>query len=710
MSSSVDPRIERLKQVRAQASSIARNGTQRYRSHIERDKSDRENTLKDLNKSKAKNDRDKLSEYLKVALNSQGESHRLANVAANELVEKIKKSDEELYLSSKMSLVRGKVAGAKLFEANKADDEKYQESKQVLETKRAFSADNREDIREFLESQRAKLAAERASERIARGLGRPGTNFTQNKADRFSTSIFERGMKPIHATVTIHGSTGRDATLIENSSEVEMTSAARRMYKTVLLQLKHNKQAVIRAKKARVISSIKKVTKSFEQDLALLYTLDRSGPRSNRIKNADSIPESTKDAEINHEFESLFVRAKAMPYRMASGGEYNEEDHEGNEDDNEDDEDVLFDEESRGLRDVDNLEEEEDGEDDDEGEGLEWGPSITVPKRDQRIEISREPFQAPAILIMNDSSSDAVNQPERSSSEFESSSESTARARHDRASPRTLRSPAVQYSDEPEFALTDSEGRFRAEPTGTPPSLSGVRRNHSTIRKLELQKYNDVIAQSVGDGRLHLTQTGKELEEAPLDEYKSSSASSTTSKSLSRTESAASESRDSYDVLANVVSIKTQVFDPKDSLLSSGSLKSSLSNIDDLNSSVLSSVDVELKSVRINDSRTALWDIDQSADSDDNLVNRALPSRKSELSSFFSSQSTTSVLDGSNDDSYLRDIKMRVSRIENVIAREQQANPFTSSDVFRSSSSSSSVYGDLADSDTDHGLDQSTES
>ena len=285
-------------------------------------------------------------------------------------------------------------------------------------------------------------------------------------------------------------------------------------------------------------------------------------------------------------------------------------------------------------------------------------------------EISALSFEPPSINIASDSSSDTSIQIVSTVSSNHSSSDSTARARHD------LESTALY-----------SKSEFERETQRTPsPTSSRSGKMHSTIRKAELQKYNDVLAKSVEGGQLYLTQSGKQLQETPLGEFQGQYSSD-----IARQILPSSDSIESYDMLPNVVSVFSRVVDQKDSFLSSTSMKSSISNTDDLNnSSLLSSVDIELKSVHVDDAAAS---VDRSSDGGDVLESHAMDA-KSRYRALLASGSMSSV-ERSSDDTYLRDIKLRVTRIESIIAREQRNS--LGSDVFKSSSSSSASVNSITD-------------
>jgi hypothetical protein len=94
--------------------------------------------------------------------------------------------------------------------------------------------------------------------------------------------------------------------LVQNTFSEESSNAARRIFKNVLSQLKSINVAKVRAHVARQEASIKALTRTFEDDLALLYSVDRAGVRAKRVKNVDSIPKDTKDIHLSHNFEAMF--------------------------------------------------------------------------------------------------------------------------------------------------------------------------------------------------------------------------------------------------------------------------------------------------------------------------------------------------------------------------------------------------------------------
>jgi hypothetical protein len=288
------------------------------------------------------------------------------------------------------------------------------------------------------------------------------------------------------------------------------------------------------------------------------------------------------------------------------------------------------------------------------------------------------------VTIISDSNSESSARMISTASSYNSSSDSTALARHDRHQIAFIES-TVPYSVEPNLSLSESERL----PLKNPLAVGGDRNRkvHSTLRKAELQKYNDVVAHSVEGGSLFIPQSGKKLQEASLDDFDENKTFDSAPQN-----STLSDSLESYDMLPNVVNVFSRVVDQKDSFLSSNSMKSSITNTEDLNnSSTMSSVDIELKCVHID--RSAL-STDQSFETNDVLESHTMDA-KSRYQALLASDSMSSSVDRSSDDAYLRDIKMRVTRIESVIARERQ-RAIIGSEVFRSSTSSSasaSAYG-----------------
>lgn len=325
-----DPRIERLKQVRQQAMNLSKSATLRYRSYIEREKVERENSKKIANKKLAEESREVLYKSLKLGLSSHGEGHRQAHIATMDLIDRVKNSDMENCENAKASWLRGKDAMKKQHVEDETNSRSRQERpRRVFETKRATAIDNRENLKDFLESQRAKAAADQLAEEASRLW----ITRTQDRVDKFSTSIFNRGMAPVHATVTRHGVTGplkssfgrsrsdnshtndsAEVTTIkcareykvENTFTEELGAAARRIFKNVLLQLKSISVAKTRAKEARHVELVKTLTRTFEDDLALLYNVDRNGARAKRVKNVDTIPKDKKDIQLSQNFEMMF--------------------------------------------------------------------------------------------------------------------------------------------------------------------------------------------------------------------------------------------------------------------------------------------------------------------------------------------------------------------------------------------------------------------
>lgn len=287
------------------------------------------------------------------------------------------------------------------------------------------------------------------------------------------------------------------------------------------------------------------------------------------------------------------------------------------------------------------------------------------------------------LTIVSDSNSETSAQMISTASSYNSSSDSTAPARHDHHLAGFLESTAP-YSVEPNFSLSELE---QSSPK-SPLAAVGVRNKkvHSTLRKAELQKYNDVVAHSVEGGSLFIPQSGKKLQEASLEDFNGNKSSDSARQTLTL-----SDSLESYDMLPNIVNVFSRIVDQKDSFLSSNSMKSSITNTEDLNnSSMLSSVDIELKYVHIDGGTVST---DQSFEA--NVLENHSMDAKSRYQALLASDSMSSSVDRSSDDAYLRDIKMRVTRIESVIAREQQRD-ILGSEVFRSSTSSSasaSAYG-----------------
>ena len=70
----------------------------------------------------------------------------------------------------------------------------------------------------------------------------------------------------------------------------DSTISNEKAFRAVLRQLLSNNTAVKRANEARHVTLTKQLTQTFEDDLALLYSLDRHGKRATRIRNFDTIP------------------------------------------------------------------------------------------------------------------------------------------------------------------------------------------------------------------------------------------------------------------------------------------------------------------------------------------------------------------------------------------------------------------------------------
>ena len=311
-------RLQRLRQVREQNRLIAVERRSSYSSSMRQEKQKKGRKLIARVTEETASCRKRISNAYKDALMESGNSHRDAHESAAKLVKKMEADREHnlskrLIVASRSHHAREEIANCRRIHTK----EEKQKKMKVLDTKIEFSKEERNGARWISDSYFAK----RGAESMWKSQGKEFHNTTfQTHTYGFSPHLHKRGPFIVHAIITRHSEFESEANrnTAQNSSfsighdsygEIAGTDqvfneqghsnglvckdsniAAKKLFKAVLSQLLSNSTAVKRAGEARQITLTKQLTRTFEDDLALLYNLDRQGERATRIRNLDTAP------------------------------------------------------------------------------------------------------------------------------------------------------------------------------------------------------------------------------------------------------------------------------------------------------------------------------------------------------------------------------------------------------------------------------------
>ena len=307
-------RLRRLRQVREQNKVIAEGRRSSYSSSICKDKQRKEFMLRNRIVEKTVCHRKQAFDYYKNALTASGQSYRDACESAANLMTKLNTLQDNIPSKNLIVAIRSQRAREHILKGIHRNEER-QKRMNVLRTKIEFSKEERNGARWIYESSFARKDAEDVLKANNRGFH---SATIQAQTDGFSPYLYERGPLIVRATITKHdfgsleeNGIGNGAHAIDLSGDAETPPVnnhifhnhrqkngivskdsnitSKKMFKAVLNQLLWNSTTVRRAGEAREITLTKQLSRTFEDDLAVLYSIDRQGKRSMRIRSLDTI-------------------------------------------------------------------------------------------------------------------------------------------------------------------------------------------------------------------------------------------------------------------------------------------------------------------------------------------------------------------------------------------------------------------------------------
>ena len=299
-------RLQRMRQVREQSRAAAEQVRFAYSLSILKDKERKKRMMKVHKAQKLASQRKKFSGDYKNALIESGNGHRDAEESTAQTLMKLKALEDNVLKKNLIVACRAQRAQEYIGDQRGiVMKEEQQRKMKVLQTKLEYSKQERDGARWIMESRSG-------NEEIKKNRNVNDT-CVQTESDGYSPSLFKRGPVVVRATITrhdienhganeakssVHGASRGDSTVYSPGNDYcktngivskDSTISAKKAFKAVLSQLLSNSTSVKRAHEARHVTMRKELTQTFENDLALLYNLDRHGKRVTRVRNFDTI-------------------------------------------------------------------------------------------------------------------------------------------------------------------------------------------------------------------------------------------------------------------------------------------------------------------------------------------------------------------------------------------------------------------------------------
>ena len=298
-------RLERIRQVRAQETEIARQNSAEFRNIIQQKKNLRKNSILTEKKARANESLHDMFNVWEYSLCNVGTAHRSATS------EKLK--IERNKIEQERSSLKHSEAARKREKAAKISLAEEQEKKRSEEYRNQRIADFRRDA-SAQERETAIRLAKRSAEEIARNEAHnkwmeqnfPVAKVTsiRNNSERSTLSIEEYGPTIVHAQVIRHGSITYDSNVIESEVDNAKSDYVRKVRKKTLNELRNNTIAKERGHQAATYIKAKEDTWNLEQDFEALHQIDSR--RNKSLGSSGKTIPSHHMTAFHEDFESLF--------------------------------------------------------------------------------------------------------------------------------------------------------------------------------------------------------------------------------------------------------------------------------------------------------------------------------------------------------------------------------------------------------------------
>lgn len=299
-------RIERIKKVREQSHRIAEERNQIFREEIEKCKYERYLLKKKAKEEQLLKNAEKLNSAWSEALVQSGAAHREA-LSRQENAGKQKQAADAVAKRQQEAAERRMEAALKKEREQQEQLKRREREKLILKHLRDQERmANREDAHAYQESKVAvNIVAKEEAERV-RLIAQSAERVHHRFPTKITPTVTRHG-------VFIHDELGRvisspTAPAVVNDAARQEVKTRKELWSNIMKEMKRRRVVKERATEARYKNFQATSAETLEEELKLLYKLDKDGARATRLKESTNVPPVDANAQmIRTSFEKVFM-------------------------------------------------------------------------------------------------------------------------------------------------------------------------------------------------------------------------------------------------------------------------------------------------------------------------------------------------------------------------------------------------------------------